>query len=298
MRPMRRALVVGIVFVVACSKASPTGDVDGDVGPGPADAGDDVVDGPSVPDAPASIDAPPTPDSPPGTPDAPPPPPDAMPPMMADAANVCPTMPCDIHEQCGCPANQACDIDFTDLMGNACRVAGAGDENDTCPAVTTCAAGYVCVGNGTGDACEKWCDADDDCVAPKGKCVIQLSDGTMDIPGAVVCSSNCNPTAVVTGGVCPAAWKCTLQSVVFQGADQDIVDCTPAGAGAIGAACADDNACVAGTVCIDTTNDMVTNPTCTRICTPPGTGTCPVGDVCTGFNPPFNVGGTIYGVCI
>jgi hypothetical protein len=99
---------------------------------------------------------------------------------MIDAmidGNGCATQPCDIPTQCGCGATQACDINFMTFMGTACRaVTTPGMTGNTCAAGTDCARGFVCVGDGTNDDCEKYCSTNADCTAPRGQCVIQLTD--------------------------------------------------------------------------------------------------------------------------
>ncbi|MBP6633876.1 MAG: hypothetical protein KA297_30940 [Kofleriaceae bacterium] len=286
----------------ACSSATPSDGADArraadatpisDAGGGEVDA---PVDAPRLPDAmvqppDASVDARPPDASVDAT---------VVPPDASVDASTCPTSPCDLQAQCGCPGGQACDIDFTDLVGNACRaVTTPGDENDTCASQSACAAGWVCVGDAAGTSCEEYCDADTDCGAPRGRCVVQLVDGSAQpIPGAVTCSSGCDPTGVVTGGVCPAAWKCSLAGATFLGSAVDIVDCTPAGAGTVGAGCTGDNQCAAGTLCIDNDGGGPNPTACNRICQLPGGGQCGVGQACVGFAPAFLVNGFEYGIC-
>ncbi|MBK9031037.1 MAG: hypothetical protein IPL61_06830 [Myxococcales bacterium] len=48
-------------------------------------------------------------------------------------ANGCSTQPCSLFPQCGCTPPLTCDIDFTDLMGTACRAVNVpGTEASTC----------------------------------------------------------------------------------------------------------------------------------------------------------------------
>ena len=51
------------------------------------------------------------------------------------------------------------------------------------------------------------------------------------IPGAVTCSSNCDPSTSSASTYCPANWKCGLFSATYQGTAHDITDCEIAGAG-------------------------------------------------------------------
>jgi hypothetical protein len=212
-------------------------------------------------------------------------------------ANTCPTQPCTLDPQCGCASNQACDIDFTDLMGNACRgVTAQGMAGSTCTAVTDCAGGYVCVGDGTNDSCEKYCASTADCGSPRGQCVIQLTNGGTPITGATTCSSNCDPAAA-SNPLCPASWSCDLFTAAFMGTTYDISDCRKAGTLTQGQTCDPVSApCASRFSCVNTGSNV-----CARICNRTTGGTeCSAspGTTCTGFTTPFVVGTTEYGVCI
>jgi hypothetical protein len=211
--------------------------------------------------------------------------------------NGCATQPCDIATQCGCGTTQACDINSMTNMGTACRdVTTPGTITNTCASATDCARGYVCVGDGTHDDCEKYCQTNADCTAPRGQCVIQLTDPMSNpIAGAVVCSSNCNPAAVNNATTCPTGWSCDLFTAMFNGATDDIVDCRKAGTAGENAACSATVACAAGFSCVNNgTSDV-----CARICQPAGGGpACPGVTSCLSFQTPFVVGGTEYGVCL
>lgn len=205
----------------------------------------------------------------------------------------CVGSPCDLVPQCGCPSNQACDVDFTDLDGTACRgVTTPGTEASTCAAAEACAAGYVCVGGGGGSACKPYCASAADCDAPRGACAIQLIDEQdQPIAGAIVCSSNCDPVAAANPS-CPSGWSCDL----FTANATDIVDCRPAGAATQGQACSATVACAANHTCVnDGTGDV-----CGRICSRPAGTECSAapGTTCLGFTDPFTVGGQEYGVCL
>lgn len=205
-------------------------------------------------------------------------------------ANTCPTQPCDLHAQCGCTPPLTCDLDFTDLVGTSCRAVNApGTETSTCTSFSECAASHVCVGG----RCRRYCDMDTDCGQPRGLCAIQLTDQTSQpIPGATTCSSNCNPINSAAGG-CPAGMKCGF----FEGTGmRDIVDCTTAGTGGIGAVCTTDATCSANTFC--TTYNALTR--CRKVCnrTTGGSECATVaGTTCIGFGTPLVVGGTEYGIC-
>jgi len=151
--------------------------------------------------------------------------------MPIDAA-FCITQPCDLHAQCGCNATQTCDIDFNDLMGNACRgITTPGRETDTCTNVAACDRGYVCVGGASDSSCQRYCQTDTDCDGPRGQCAIQLVNGMTPIPGAVTCSSNYDPVAA-TNTACPATWSCDVFTVTNGGVTKPNADCRQAGTAA------------------------------------------------------------------
>jgi hypothetical protein len=258
-----------VCALTACATSSPSGGIDG------SSVGDDDDGGNN------------------GDPDADPTAPDADPTTPPPDANSCATQPCDLVPQCGCPANQACDIDFTDLNGTACRgIASTGDENDTCTAINQCDAGYVCVGDSSGRTCERYCETNADCTAPRGLCAIQLIDQQqMPIAGATICSSNCDPVAA-SNPLCPTGWGCDL----FTAGTAEIVDCRVNGTATQGQACSATVHCAANFTCVnDSTSDV-----CGRICRRPAGTECSAspGTTCLGFTDAFVVGGQEYGVCL
>ncbi len=236
------------------------------------------------------------PDADPNVPDADPNVPDADPAAPDANQTTCSTAPCDLIDQCGCTGGMpACDIDFTDLMGNACRpVTVPGDTNDTCTSVAQCAGGYVCVGGGT-KSCKEYCDADLDCGTPRGKCVIQLTSGAPAVPiaGAIVCSSNCDPIAS-SNADCPTNWSCDLFTATFNTVEHDIVDCRLPGTSTQGQPCNQTTQlCGPGLSCYNNGTGTV----CGEICRQPiVAGDCAAG-TCGGFTPPFIIAGQEYGVC-
>ena len=210
-------------------------------------------------------------------------------------ATTCPTAPCDLHEQCGCTAVQTCDLNFTTLMGNACRgITAMGREADTCNNVAACDRGYVCVGSGGNSTCQRYCQTDVDCDGPRGQCAIQLvGPNSTPLAGAVTCSSNCDPVAA-TNAACPASWTCDLFSVTYQGAAKPIADCRPAGAAGQGATCSATVACAAGFTCVNTGGASV----CAKICPRPANTGCPGGTTCGSFTTPLVIAAQEYGACL
>lgn len=210
-------------------------------------------------------------------------------------ASTCPTAPCDLHLQCGCSAVQTCDIDFNDLMGNACRgITAMGREPDTCDNVAACDRGYVCVGSGTNSSCQRYCETDADCDGPRGQCAIQLvGTNSTPIAGAVTCSSSCDPVAA-THPACPATWTCDVFTVTYMGASKPVTDCRKAGTAGQGAACSATVACASGFTCVNTGSASV----CAKLCPRPANTGCPVNTTCGGFTTPLVIAAQEYGACL
>ncbi|MDB4959416.1 MAG: hypothetical protein JWO36_6985 [Myxococcales bacterium] len=218
-------------------------------------------------------------------------------------ANTCATQPCDILTQCGCGMGMACDVDTTDLMGTACRMLTTpGHETNTCGSLKDCDRGYVCLGAAGSSTCKKYCSSSSDCGTPRGQCVIDVSNGTMVIPGIPsVCSSNCDPINTAIGG-CPGGFKCGLFTQPHQSMTYGIVDCTLAGTLTQGANCAgagsgDDKLCAPNFLCTQLGTTPVTYK-CLKVCNKTAnTGCVAAAPTCGGFGTPFLVAGTEYGVC-
>jgi len=209
-----------------------------------------------------------------------------------DASNGCAVQPCSIEPQCGCtdPGHPACDLGSG--SANECRYATTtGVEGHTCVAPTECAAQYTCVGGGGNYSCEKYCTSNTDCIGPRGQCVIQLTDGTNPIPGAVVCSSNCDPSTA-TNSLCPTNWTCDLFTATYMNVDHAIADCRLAGSASNNVACSSTVACAAGYSCVNTGSNV-----CKKLCNKTANTGCSTG-ACTSFTTPVTIGGTEYGVCL
>lgn len=213
-------------------------------------------------------------------------------------STVCATSPCDIPTQCGCDSTMACDLDFSDLMGTACRnKTDTGVEGTSCGGTfggpTKCARNYVCVGNASGQSCERYCSTTADCISPRGQCVIQITANGMAVPGAVTCSSNCDPSTA-TNPLCPSGWTCDLFTATFNATPYKISDCRVAGTAAQNATCSATVPCAAGLTCVTQGTAMK----CAKICKPPSSTGCPAGTACQSFQTPFTIVGTEYGACL
>jgi hypothetical protein len=248
-------------------------------------------------------------DADPNAPDADPNAPDANTTGGDPDANTgsCPTQPCDLVEQCGCPTGEACDLNGAELAtgGTECRGVNAqGQEASTCSNVEDCASGYVCLGSNPGQ-CRKYCATDTECTGAGSLCLIQITYGTpsMDVPGAKTCTKDCDPVDTLNPTGCPTNMGChiyvddpdgSLGSSGASGDERWLTDCTSAGGGTDGADCSANGSrdCAAGYDCVN----LGGNSVCKQNCVYPG-GTCAVGG-CTRYSAPRPVvGGIEYGVC-
>jgi hypothetical protein len=308
---MKRALATFAFLLGACANGHKVGE--GADAADTFDAPESAIDSPegTIDSPPGTIDSPQgTIDSPPGTIDSPvtsidAPSPDAM----VDAAsppdaNNCSVQPCTLWPQCGCPTGQSCDVNPSTLSGNVCRAVNSpGRVTNTCGSFSECDVGYVCLGDTTNDSCHQYCVSNSDCPGPRGQCVIQLTDASSKaIPGAVTCSSNCDPSTASASAYCPAAWKCGLFTATYPAGSTtkyDITDCEIAGTGTQGtnctvAAAGDDTKCAQNYTCA-TLNGTAFN--CGKV-VKYLTGSCPTGTTLYAFNPALTIGGTEYGVCL
>ncbi|HWM84705.1 MAG TPA: hypothetical protein VNO33_02680 [Kofleriaceae bacterium] len=221
---------------------------------------------------------------------------------------------CDVYQQCGCSAGQACDLDGADLASGAteCReVASPGQTQSNCDAADQCAAGYSCLGDP--GQCRKMCDEDGDCGA--GYCVVQVvfenDEGAFeDVPNARACTKQCTPEAGFDSG-CPS--EPDLGCRVFtddpdgeagSGDERDYTDCTPSGTGRDTADCSQngDADCAPGFGCyVITYTDDTQADECREICVVdvggvPQSNRCGEG-TCNGFATRSLIGDVEYGLC-
>ncbi|HTJ44824.1 MAG TPA: hypothetical protein VL463_22110 [Kofleriaceae bacterium] len=222
----------------------------------------------------------------------------------APDANNCAKQPCSLAPQCGCGSGSACQLDGSNLAtgGTTCLAAGSGGDDVTCSDDSKCKAGHGCVGG----RCRAWCGGDGDCTSgPGALCIIQVVYGSpqMDVPGAKVCTTDCDPSSKTPAG-CPSTFGCH----VYQesgGAMRYVTDCDPAGTVGAGGSCATNGSrdCQAGMDCINVTRSGVTTAECHPSCICPGNncaaGSCPSGTgSCQAFNPIVTIGTREYGTCL
>ncbi len=218
--------------------------------------------------------------------------------LPADGGGGCPTSPCDLHEQCGCPQDSACDLEFLDFEENelsgelGCRgILIPGDGRSRCSSPSDCAAGYQCHEG----QCRRYCRDDSVCGGRGGECLLRRagSERTDD----AMCTKSCDPDFEADHSEhCPNTFSCYLFVV---GSDEDrrgVTDCRPTGPVAVDEDCSEDR-CGEGLACIRFTDaDGNESRRCQRRCRVDDQ-TCPGGDACQGFSDPTRVGNVEYGFC-
>ena len=231
---------------------------------------------PGAPDAQIGI-----PDAHPGAPDA-----HVYPDASPGTPDASPTA-CTLVPNSGCGAGQCCDLTSAGDGTVACRDTGSGTSSSTCTYMTDCAAGYICLGDGTNASCLKYCTSDGQCTAPGGLCVDTITDSAgTPLPGPItVCSTNCNPISAVG---CPPGWACNIFTEPSPGT-RYVTECYAAGSGTQGSSCTYANDCAAGYMCL---SDGLCYQTCNT-----ATGVCSGGLSCYGLSSPLTLGGITYGVC-
>ncbi len=176
----------------------------------------------------------------------------------------------------GCAAGETCDLTSLTVYAPKCVKAGTLKVGSLCKTTSDCLVGLTCAG-----VCTEYCPkpevGDDIC---EGSPCYQGATDAGPVPGAFLCQAACNPANPTA---CPGA-----TCVAFQ---NQTTACAASNGIAVGADCTGDPECVAGAFCSAAKN-------CVQWCTGVGgQGTCPSGQLCSGFDPIFSVRGTVLGAC-
>ena len=118
--------------------------------------------------------------------------------------------PCDTIPQCGCAANQACDVITTD-GATACFATSNLAVSAACPGTSggECVPGAACVFGG----CKKYCNTAADCSTNADCFQVNYADTNGDsqpVPQMKVCTDNCepwNPAGTCGGGMACEPWS-------------------------------------------------------------------------------------------
>ncbi len=260
---LRASLVIAFVFV-SVSSACATG---GGGNPTPGKDGGIVVakdSGPAKDGSPQPQDSGPLPDAGGGCAKAP------------------PSNACGVYPQCGCGAQQTCEVDQTALDGSSsCINAGSSGVGQACTQTQgQCAPGLTCIWG----QCHEYCGSDGaKCTDPNTNYCINLTDNSQNpIPNLLVCHNDCqleNPSSCGGNG----------EGCIYF--DVDKVDCYP-----VGTSTANCNAttsiCPAGQICLTDQTNYFCLPYC-RV----GQNDCTSGTCNSlGTGAPM-VNGVEYGYC-
>lgn len=179
---------------------------------------------------------------------------------------------CGLLAQCGCAADETCDLVASRAT---CVKAGAKAAAAACTATSDCARGLTC----RGGACRPFCDAAAACSAPGlGACASPV-EATSAVQACMVSCELQSPAKTCGSGTCALEATTT--------------DCRPAGTKTIGSFCTGATECVAGATCAPT----IYGKMCLRWCRI-GAGECPGFGICTSpFSTAIKLGNVEYGVC-
>ena len=154
---------------------------------------------------------------------------------------VAPSNACGLTPQCGCAANQTCDVTNNTTGAVSCVLGGGGTLGSYCTSSTQCAKGFTCGYN----ACRPYCATVGTACAGAGlgQCT-QYHDPTAGtpVPNSKVCTVACdlrNPTAACGSN------NCIFDTTI------NVPDCDKSGTKVVDQACTRYNDCAQGLSCVD-----------------------------------------------
>jgi len=159
-------------------------------------------------------------------------------------AGACTTVPpsntCGLTPQCGCAANQTCDVTNKSDGSVSCILAGGGPLASLCTTTSQCAAGLTCAYG----ACRPYCaPANAACTgAGLGMCGQYYDPPGTAVPNSNVCTIECDlriPSAACGSNTC--IWDGSLKAS----------DCDRAGTKGVFAKCTSYNDCQPGMACVN-----------------------------------------------
>jgi hypothetical protein len=206
-----------------------------------------------------------------------------------DCGNGCVHDTCDLYPQCGCQSGQKCTLD--PAAERACLTAGSTSAGGHCTAETDCAVGTICLPlSDTEGQCLSYCDPATGCSGGAGSYCVELQSNGTPIPGALVCTIDCNPADPSLA--CGSGFGCEIYE---DSTTQDLfTDCHGnVGAAQEGEPC-DNTAeqyCAPELLC--NSNDGLCYRWCVNNSDCIGGGSCDTA----AFTNPLIIGSTQYGVC-
>ncbi len=198
-----------------------------------------------------------------------------------------PSNVCGVAPQCGCAANETCDVTNTTTGAVSCVLAGGGPQGSVCTTSTQCAKGLTCQFG----ACRPYCStAGTTCSgANLGICYAPLNNSNATTPNLSVCAVKCDPRN-------PSA-SCASNTCLWFPGDQQS-DCNTPGTKTVYQACSGVADCAAGLACAF--DPLSLGNACLRWCRIGVSSDCPgLFESCDdvyGANAPV-VSGQKYGLC-
>jgi hypothetical protein len=185
---------------------------------------------------------------------------------------VAPNNRCGLDPQCGCAANETCDVTNRSTGATSCVTAGGGTLGRPCVQTGDCIAGLMCLYG----ACRPYCKtARSKCgVAGTGLCVEFVDDQTKPVPNLSFCTINCDPRE--PAGVCGQNNACHWFATYY--APAKVSDCNFAGTKAELTQCEGDSECLPGYACVEHPRLKVKE--CERWCRVGVAGDCKEGFEC------------------
>jgi len=164
-----------------------------------------------------------------------------------EAAATCNLTPpndgCGLAPQCGCNANETCDITNTTSGAVGCVKAGTKSLGRACTATGECLEGLTCQFGSCRPYCAKVGVA---CtVAGTGVCIAATDENSVPLPNSTICTLNCDP--VSPEALCGTGNTCLWFPSLY--APAKVTDCSFPGDNAPLAACSTDYDCGIGYAC-------------------------------------------------
>ncbi len=159
-------------------------------------------------------------------------------PDAGSCATVPPSNACGLTPQCGCAANETCDVTNKTTGAVSCILAGGGPLGSLCTTSSQCAVGFTCAYG----ACRPYCTtANAACTgAGLGMCGQYYDPPGTAVPNSNVCTITCdlrNPSAACGSNTC--IWDSGVNAS----------DCDAAGTKGLYGACTKYNDCKQGMAC-------------------------------------------------
>lgn len=187
-------------------------------------------------------------------------------PDAGSCVKVAPSNVCGLTPQCGCAANETCDVTNKSNGSVSCILAGGGPVGSLCTTSSQCAVGLTCAYG----ACRPYCATENTACtgAGLGMCGQYYDPPGTAVPNSKVCTITCdlrNPSAACGSNTC--IWDGSVNAS----------DCDTAGTKGLYAACTKYNDCKQGMACV---NHPIFGYECERWCRVGQNGDCGLFESC------------------